>query len=167
MLDEFTCVDCGVGRWLLFRFLNSFIGLFLRSIRIYKWPHELSRWPVANKTGCFDIEVICFIVELWKCPFLLLIMLLWFFISIEKIWHQDNLAPDNLASGQFGTKIVKTDNLAPRRQPYNLALTYIDIIWKQGGIKCANQRTGFIDSEDPKHTLFCRETAFVAIYALF
>ena len=24
-----------------------------------------------------------------------------------------------------------------------------------------------IDSEDPKHTLFCRETAFVAIYALF
>ena len=23
------------------------------------------------------------------------------------------------------------------------------------------------DSEDPKHTLFCRETAFVAIYALF
>ena len=24
-----------------------------------------------------------------------------------------------------------------------------------------------IDSEDPKHTLFCRETASVAIYALF
>ena len=24
-----------------------------------------------------------------------------------------------------------------------------------------------IDSEDPKHTLFCHETAFVAIYALF
>ena len=24
-----------------------------------------------------------------------------------------------------------------------------------------------IDSEDPKHTLFCRETAFLAIYALF
>ena len=24
-----------------------------------------------------------------------------------------------------------------------------------------------INSEDPKHTLFCRETAFVAIYALF
>ena len=23
-----------------------------------------------------------------------------------------------------------------------------------------------IDSEDPKHTLFCRETAFVVIYAL-
>ena len=38
---------------------------------------------------------------------------------------------------------------------------------RQGGIKCANRRTGFIDSEDPKHTLFCRETAFVAIYALF
>ena len=42
----------------------------------------------------------------------------------------------------------------------------------QGGIKCANRRTGFIDSEgsqskDPKHTLFCCETAFVAIYALF
>ena len=25
---------------------------------------------------------------------------------------------------------------------------------RQGGIKCANRRTGFIDSEDPKHTLF-------------
>ena len=24
-----------------------------------------------------------------------------------------------------------------------------------------------IDSEDPKHTLFCREIAFVAIYTLF
>ena len=24
-----------------------------------------------------------------------------------------------------------------------------------------------IDSEDPKHTLFCHKTAFVAIYALF
>ena len=24
-----------------------------------------------------------------------------------------------------------------------------------------------IDSEEPKHTLFCRETAFVATYALF
>ena len=24
-----------------------------------------------------------------------------------------------------------------------------------------------IDSEDPKHTLFCREITFVAIYALF
>ena len=24
-----------------------------------------------------------------------------------------------------------------------------------------------IDSEDPKHTLFCREIAFVAIYAFF
>ena len=47
---------------------------------------------------------------------------------------------------------------------------------QQGGIKCANRRTGFIDSEgshqsqdpkDPKHMLFCRETAFVVIYALF
>ena len=38
---------------------------------------------------------------------------------------------------------------------------------KQGGIKCANWRTRFIDSEDPKHTMFCRETAFVAIYAFF
>ena len=37
----------------------------------------------------------------------------------------------------------------------------------QGGIKCGNRGTGFLDSEDPKHTLFCRETAFVAIYALF
>ena len=46
----------------------------------------------------------------------------------------------------------------------------------QGGIKCANRRTGFIDSEgshqsqdpkDPKHMLFCRETAVVAIYTFF
>ena len=28
----------------------------------------------------------------------------------------DNLAQDNLAPRQFGTKIVKTDNLAPRRK---------------------------------------------------
>ena len=27
----------------------------------------------------------------------------------------------------------------------------------QGGKKCVNRRTGFIDSEDPKHMLFCRE----------
>ena len=37
----------------------------------------------------------------------------------------------------------------------------------QGGIKCAIRRAGIIDSEDPKHMLFCREIAFVAIYALF
>ena len=36
----------------------------------------------------------------------------------------------------------------------------------QGGIKCAIWRADLIDSEDPKHKLFCRETAFVAIYAL-
>ena len=44
---------------------------------------------------------------------------------------------------------------------------------RQGGIKCANRRRGssiakdLIDSEDPKHTLFCREIAFAAIYLLF
>ena len=32
------------------------------------------------------------------------------------IWHQDS------KNGQFGTKIVKMDNLAPRRQTDNLAL---------------------------------------------
>ena len=37
----------------------------------------------------------------------------------------------------------------------------------QGGIKCGNRGTRFLDSKDPKHTLFCRKTAFVAIYALF
>ena len=42
---------------------------------------------------------------------------------------------------------------------------YIGLV--QGGIKCANQQMGFIDSEDPKHTLFCLETAFVAVYRLF
>ena len=43
----------------------------------------------------------------------------------------------------------------------------LGLVWLQGGIKCASQRAGLIDSEDPKHTLFRRETAFVAIYALF
>ena len=33
----------------------------------------------------------------------------------------DNLAPDNLAPRQFGTKIRKTEILAPRRQTDNLA----------------------------------------------
>ena len=41
----------------------------------------------------------------------------------------------------------------------------------QGGIKCGNREPGssiakgLIDSEDLKHTLFCPETAFVAICA--
>ena len=37
----------------------------------------------------------------------------------------------------------------------------------QGGTKWPNWRRGFIDSKDPKHTLVCRKTAFVAIYAPF
>ena len=37
------------------------------------------------------------------------------------IWHQDNLAPDNLAPRQFFTMKVKAYNLAPRRQTDNLA----------------------------------------------
>ena len=42
-----------------------------------------------------------------------------------------------------------------------------------GGKKCASRRGGsliakdLIDSEDPNHTLFCRETTFVMFYALF
>ena len=38
------------------------------------------------------------------------------------IWHQDNLAPDNLAPGQFGTNIIKTDNLAPRKKYVSLTI---------------------------------------------
>ena len=40
---------------------------------------------------------------------------------------------------------------------------------KSAGIKGLDPSIAkdLIDSEDPKHTLFCRETAFVAIYALF
>ena len=34
------------------------------------------------------------------------------------IWHQDNLAPDNLTPGQFGTNIKKTDNFAPGHIPH-------------------------------------------------
>ena len=37
----------------------------------------------------------------------------------------------------------------------------------QGGIKCKSLRAGLINSKDPKHKLFCRETAFFAIYVLF
>ena len=50
----------------------------------------------------------------------------------------------------------------------------VDIVHKhiggcliQIGIKCASHRARLIDSEDPKHTLFCRKTAFVVIYAFF
>ena len=35
---------------------------------------------------------------------------------------------------------------------------------RETGSSIAND---LINSEDPKHTLFCRETAFVAVYALF
>ena len=40
-----------------------------------------------------------------------------------------------------------------------------DLSNKQGGIKCTSQRGSsiakdLIDSEDPKHTLFCRDPAF-------
>ena len=35
---------------------------------------------------------------------------------------------------------------------------------REGALSIAKD---FIDSEDPKTTLFCREIAFVAIYALF
>ena len=45
--------------------------------------------------------------------------------------------------------------------------------WKQGGLMCGiwDWQSTIVkdlnDSQDPKHTLFCRENAFVAIYALF
>ena len=38
---------------------------------------------------------------------------------------------------------------------------------RQGGIWCGTRERGFLDSEDHEHTLFCREAAYVAIYALF
>ena len=42
---------------------------------------------------------------------------------------------------------------------------------QQGGRKCTNLASSIvkdlIDSEDPKNTLFCREIAFVVIFALF
>ena len=37
---------------------------------------------------------------------------------------------------------------------------------RAGWHKVREPAKDLIDSEDPKHTLFCRETAFVAIYAL-
>ena len=45
--------------------------------------------------------------------------------------------------------------------------------WKQGGLMCGiwDWQSTIVkdlnDSQDPKHTLFCREIVFVAIYALF
>ena len=45
--------------------------------------------------------------------------------------------------------------------------------WKQGGLMCGiwDWQSTIVkdlnDSQDPKHTLFCRENAFVTIYALF
>ena len=45
--------------------------------------------------------------------------------------------------------------------------------WKQGGLMCGiwDWQSTIVkdlnDSQDPKHTLFCRENAFVAIYTLF
>ena len=45
--------------------------------------------------------------------------------------------------------------------------------WKQGGLMCGiwDWQSTIVkdlnDSKDPKHTLICRENAFVAIYALF
>ena len=35
------------------------------------------------------------------------------------------------------------------------------------GKEASSMAKDLIDSKDPKYTLFCRETAFVAIYALF
>ena len=37
----------------------------------------------------------------------------------------------------------------------------------QSGERGSSIAKDLIDSKDPKHMLFCRETAFVAIYALF
>ena len=45
--------------------------------------------------------------------------------------------------------------------------------WKQGGLMCGiwDWQSTIVkdlnDSQDPKHTLFCREIVFVAIYTLF
>ena len=52
-------------------------------------------------------------------------------------------------------------------------MSYLSAIWKQGGLMCGIwdwQSTIVMDlndCQDPKHTLFCCENAFVAIYALF
>ena len=64
--------------------------------------------------------------------------------------------------GYLGSRTDTAERLASKTQNrINFS------VGRQGGIKCGNRGTGFLDSEDPKHTLFCRETAFVAIYALF
>ena len=51
------------------------------------------------------------------------------------IWHQDNkgdnLAPDN-KSGQFGTKIIKVDNLAPGQ--FGTRTIWHRTIWHQDNL---------------------------------
>ena len=46
--------------------------------------------------------------------------------------------------------------------------TFQSLFCHQGGIKCRIQPAkDLIDKKDPEHTLFCCETAFVAIYMFF
>jgi len=61
---------------------------------------------------------------------------------------------------------IHTDNLTTK---WHICLH----TWKQGGLMCGiwDWQSTIVkdlnDSQDPKHTLICRENAFVAIYALF
>ena len=43
----------------------------------------------------------------------------------------------------------------------------VEVNTKQGGRMCGDLGIRCLDSEDPKHTLFYREMAFVAIHVLF
>ena len=43
----------------------------------------------------------------------------------------------------------------------------VEVNTKQGGRMCGDLGIRSLDSEDPKHTLFYREMAFVAIHVLF
>ena len=58
---------------------------------------------------------------------------------------------------------IKTIHLIPRLQTLPFPKP-AHLQWAQDQGAVAKD---LIDSEDPKHTLFCREIAFVAIYAFF
>ena len=68
------------------------------------------------------------------------------------------------------TKKMCTDphgpNLNPAR-PCHINILISQPGWHEVREPGSSIAKDLIDSKDPNHTLFCRETAFIAIYALF
>ena len=65
----------------------------------------------------------------------------------------------------WGLSQIKTNNMAEK---VKVTALYIRVAYSAGtGEPGASIAKDLIDSKDPKHTLFGRQTAFVANYALF